>query len=73
MKPPSLKLLCDVAGVTAQERCVDARLGLVISATGLRKLARIAPDEPTREILLRTAAELSRAKWRVVAGGRGAA
>jgi hypothetical protein len=62
--------LIALAGLTAEELAYDPEIGVLISATGARKLAAIAPDPRRAQALLDLVATVLRRKLRVVEGGK---
>jgi hypothetical protein len=70
MNSNELRQLCIAAGLTEDELRDEPELGLLVSASGVQKLAALAPDREAARDLLDLIAREVRKTFRVVPGAR---
>ena len=63
-----MQALCATAGLTPDEMQMDPDCGLLVSASGARKLAAIAPDQVKAQQLIEYLSEVRRTSLRLVGG-----
>lgn len=58
--------LCQLAGITADEISIHPEYGLMVSASGVRKLTRLAPNPARAQAVRDFVADIQRSSFRVV-------
>jgi hypothetical protein len=64
--PEELERLCELAGITADEKSVHPEYGILLSPSGVRKLTRLAPDQKRAQAVRDFVADIQRSYFRVV-------